>query len=144
MTSSATSTVEYSDDQTAPIRAGIKVGALSVAVITVVALVLFGVLFGLPGVWGALIGAAIGGGFVALTAVSVLVTARTSPSTTGAVVLGGWLLKIVILLIVLFAIRDLYFYNHVALFVTAVAALLAMLGSEVFGVMKSRTTYIGG
>ncbi|PRQ12364.1 hypothetical protein C1Y63_01945 [Corynebacterium sp. 13CS0277] len=122
---------------------GIRYGAFAVAAITVVSLFLWGLVWGMPGIWGALIGAAIGGGFVALTALSVLVTANTNPATTGAVVLGGWLLKIVVLLIILFAIRDLTFYHHVALFITAVAALLAMLGSEVWGVMKSRTTYIG-
>ena len=138
------SSPRYADDQRAPIIAGIRIGAWAVAVITVVSLALWGVVDGMPGGWGALLGAAVGGGFVALTALSVLLTNQAPPATTGAVVLGGWLLKIIVLLIILFAIRNLTFYNHLAFFMTSVLALLAMLGSEVWGVMKSRTTYIGG
>ena len=89
-----------------------------------------------------LLGAAIGGGFVLLTALSVLVTANSSPSTTMAVVLGGWLVKVVLLIIVLLAIRGMDFYDNVALFMTVILALIIVLGTEVWGIITSRVTYV--
>ena len=89
-----------------------------------------------------LIGAALAGGFVLMTVVSVLATSGTSASTTGAVVLGGWLLKIVVVFLVLFLLRDMEFYDPIALFVTVVVALIVVLGTEVYGVITSKVTYV--
>lgn len=116
---------------------------MSLVVITIVSLAAWGAARDLPGIWGVLIGAAIGGGFVLLTALSVLLTSNTSVSTTGAVVLGGWLVKIVVLIIILVLIRNLEFYDHVAFFVTVVLALVATLAAEVWAVITSKVTYIG-
>lgn len=78
-----------------------------------------------------------------LTALSVWLTSNTSVSTTGAVVLGGWLVKIVVLIIILVLIRNLEFYDHVAFFVTRRAALVATALAEVQAVITSKVTYIG-
>ena len=120
----------------------VKFGALALAALTVISLVVWGLVGGAPGLWGVVIGAAIGGGFVLLTALSVLLTAGTSPSTTMAVVLGGWLLKIVLLVIVLLFIRDLDFFHRGALLTTVVLALVAVLGAEVWATVSTRTTYV--
>ena len=111
------------EDQRRPLVRAVKFGALALAALTVISLVVWGLVGGAPGLWGVVIGAAIGGGFVLLTALSVLLTAGTSPSTTMAVVLGGWLLKIVLLVIVLLFIRDLDFFHRGALLTTVVLAL---------------------
>ncbi|BAM27200.1 putative membrane protein [Corynebacterium ulcerans 0102] len=92
--------------------------------------------------WGVLLGASIGGGFVLLTALSVLATSNTSAATTGAIVLGGWLLKIVVLIIVLVGIRNLEFYDKYAFLVTLVLALVVVLACEVWGVITSKVTYV--
>lgn len=89
-----------------------------------------------------LVGAAIGGGFVLLTVVNVLITAKTNASVTGAVVLGGWLLKIVVVFIVLYFLKDKTFYDPIVLFVTVVVSLVVVLGTEVYGVITSKVTYI--
>lgn len=98
----------------------------------------------MPGVWGVVLGAAIGGGFVLLTVVSVLVTARSTPTMTGAVVMFGWLAKIVVLILILLAIKDLTFYDTMAFFVTVVLALIVTLGAEVWGMSQSNLTYVTG
>ena len=97
----------------------------------------------MPGIWGVLIGAAIGGGFVLLTVISVLATANTTPSITMAVVLGSWMLKLVVLIAVLFVLRGMDFYDTAALGVTVILALIVVLGSEVWGIMTTRATYVG-
>lgn len=130
------------DDPRRPLLRAVRFGSIALVVITIISLAIWGGLRDLSGIWGVLIGAAIGGGFVLLTAVSVLFTSSTNPATTGAVVLGGWLLKIVVLLIVLFLIRDLTFYDRTAMFVTTVVALIVVLATEVWGVITARVTYV--
>lgn len=145
MTSSNTtpeSTPDYDDPQ-APLKRALKLGGWALVVLTVISLAVWGGMRDLPGIWGVLIGAAIGGGFVLLTVISVLATAKTSPSTTMAVVLGGWMLKLVVLLIVLFILRGMDFYDTAALGVTVILALIVVLGSEVWGIITTRVTYVG-
>ena len=120
----------------------VKLGGLALLVITVVSLAVWGGISGLAGIWGVLVGAAIGGGFVLFTALSVLLTANTTPANTMAVVLGGWLLKVIVLVMVLLVIRDMDFYDTMALFVTVMLALFATLGTEVWAVVTSRVTYV--
>lgn len=132
---------EY-DDPRRPLLRAVRFGTIALAVITIISLALWGYFRDLPGIWGVLIGAAIGGGFVLLTALSVLFTSSTNPATTGAVVLGSWLLKIVVLIIVLAIIRDMQFYDRMALLVTLVLALVVVLATEVWGVITARVTYV--
>ena len=117
---------EY-DDPRRPLLRAVRFGSIALAILTVISLAVWGGMRDLPGIWGVLIGAAIGGGFVLMTALSVLVTSATNPATTGAVVLGSWLLKIVVLIIVLVIIRDMQFYDRMALLVTLVLALIVVL-----------------
>lgn len=132
---------EY-DDPRRPLLRAVRFGSIALAVITLVSLIAWGATRELPGIWGVLIGAAIGGGFVLLTALSVLLTSSTNPATTGAVVLGSWLLKIVVLLVVLFILRSMDFYDRPALLVTLVLALIVVLATEVWGVITARVTYV--
>lgn len=110
--------------------------------VTLISLMAWGGFKGLPGIWGVLLGAAIGGGFMLATVISVLMTSSTSPTVTGAVVLGGWLVKLVVLLLVLMLIRDMTFYSSVALFVTMLLSLIVVLVTEAYGVITSRVTYL--
>ncbi|RSZ66164.1 hypothetical protein EAH68_01025 [Corynebacterium hylobatis] len=130
------------DDPRRPLLRAVRFGTIALVVITIISLAIWGGVRELPGIWGVLIGAAIGGGFVLLTAASVLFTSSTNPATTGAVVLGSWLLKVVVLLVVLFLIRDLTFYDRTALLVTTVVALIIVLATEVWGVITARVTYV--
>ncbi|WP_092257376.1 hypothetical protein [Corynebacterium cystitidis] len=121
----------------------LRLGSWALVILTIVSLAVWGGLRELPGIWGVLIGAAIGGGFVLATVISVLATSNTSPSTTLAVVLGGWLVKIVVLLLVLAWLRTMDFYDSTALGVTTIAALVVVLATEVWGVVTTRVTYVG-
>ena len=130
------------DDPRRPLTRALRLGARALVALTVVSLMAWGGLYELQGIWGALMGAAVGGGFVLLTALSVLLTSGTSPANTMAVVLGGWLLKMVVLVIVLLLIRDLTFYNHLAFGVTTIAALVIVLAAEAWGVITTRVSYV--
>ncbi|SDS18594.1 hypothetical protein SAMN04488539_1180 [Corynebacterium timonense] len=130
------------DDPRAPLVRALRLGGWVLLALTIVSLMAWGATRGLPGLWAVIMGAAIGGGFVLLTALSVLVSSGTSPSTTMAIVLGGWLVKMVVLIIVLALIRDLQFYDHVAFGVTTILALVVVLAVEAWGVITTRVVYV--
>lgn len=130
------------DDHRRPLMRALRLGSIALVVITIASLAVWGGMRDMPGIWGVLVGAAIGGGFVLATVLSVLATSNTSASVTGAVVLGGWLVKIVAVFLVFYFIRDLDFYDPMALFVTVVLALIVVLACEVYGVITSNVTYV--
>lgn len=125
-----------------PLLKAARLGGIAILCLAVLSLLAWGGQSGMRGVWGALIGSIIGGAFVLLTIVSVLITSRTNPQTTMAVVMGTWLLKIVVVLLVLVVLKNMYFFDHLALAVTAIAALIVGLVSETWGVLTARVTYI--
>lgn len=134
-------TTKVSDHRQPLIRA-LKVAGWALVALTVISLMAWGAARELPGIWAALMGVAVGGAFVLATAVSVLATSNSTPNTTMAVVLGGWLLKMGLLAIFLLWIRGFDFYDHRAFGVTTIAALVVALAAETWGVLTTRTTYL--
>lgn len=127
---------------TAGLRKAVLLGAVGLAALTAVSVLVWGLVDGLPGVWGALLGAAIGGAFVLTTAIVVIATARTAPTTTAAVLLGTWLLKLVIAIGVVAALRPLDFYAATAFAVTIIAAMVVVLAAETWAILKTRAPYV--
>lgn len=130
------------DDHRRPMLRALKLGGLGLVGVSLVSIALWSLLRGMPGFWAVLLGAAIGGGFVLLTAISVLASSNLSPASTGAVVLGSWLVKIACLMFILHLLKDQTFYDKTAFVVTLLVALLVTLGSEVWGVVSSKATYV--
>lgn len=120
----------------------VKWGSAALLALAVVGSGLAYLLAGIPGVWGALIGAALGGLFILATAGSILVGAKTSATNLAMIVLGGWLLKLIFLVVALAVLRNYYFYNRVALFAVVCGAVAVVLGSEVMAVLKTKVTYV--
>jgi hypothetical protein len=104
---------------------------------------LVGLLFaGLPGVWGGLIGAALAAFFCATTVWSMLYTVGKGATMMGAVVMGSWLAKMVVLIVVLVVLTQFDFYDRVVLFVVL---LLGAVGSALLdyrAVKNARITYV--
>lgn len=103
---------------------------------------LWWVVDGVPGLWGALLGAALGGAFVLMTAIVVIATARTSPQVTGAILLGTWLLKLLVAIGVVAALKPLDFYSKRAFALTIVIAMVVVLASETIAVLRNRAPYV--
>ena len=129
-------------DPIAPMRAAVRYGALGLLALAVVASVISVLVAGLPGLWGALIGAAVGGGFILFTALGVLLTSKMPAMTAGAVLLGTWLLKLILAIVVMGSLDSLDFYNRNALVLTIVFALVIVLGAETYGVLSQRALYV--
>lgn len=127
---------------TAALRKAVRFGVLALAVLAVVGAIVWVLVDGLPGLWGALMGAGIGGAFVLTTAIVVIATARSAPQTTAAVVLGTWLLKLVVAMGLVAALAQFDFYSHTAFGVTIIVALVVVLAGETWAVLKARTPYV--
>lgn len=129
------------DDHRRPLLRALKYGTIGLVVVTVISLAAWGGAQGLPGIWGVLIGAAVGGGYVLLTAGSILVTANTSTGATGAIVLGGWLVKLVLVMMIFIALDGLTFYHQTAFVVTLLVALIVVMAAELWGLITTNVTY---
>jgi len=112
------------------------------AALTVLGVGIGALVAGRPGVWGALIGVGLALVFSGTTIVSMLVTARASVQRLAAVVLGAWLGKVVVVIVVLALIQDRDFYDKPVL---AVVLLIGVVGSAVLdyrAVSRGRVPYV--
>ncbi|GAB4583530.1 hypothetical protein Ntsu_13620 [Nocardia sp. IFM 10818] len=122
----------------APLRAALRYGIAGLAVLVVVSAIASTIFAGLPGLWGALLGAAIGGGFILTTAASVLFSAKLESGLQGIVLLGSWVGKLLVAVVVIAALQRVDFYSRPALFFTVVGALLIVLGAETYGLLRQK------
>lgn len=97
---------------------------------------------GAAGVWGALIGVAIALVFSGTTVVSHLRTADSSVQVTGAVILGAWLVKILVVIALLAVLRPLTFYDRNMLALTLVVGVLGSVYLDYLAVTKARMPYV--
>ncbi|MFM1724014.1 MULTISPECIES: hypothetical protein [Rhodococcus] len=140
---SVTSTPEpYSTDPTAALRRGLRYGLLGLLALAVLGVIIASLFAGVAGLWGALIGAAVGGGFILCTMLAVLLTAKLPAVTAGAVLLGSWLLKMILAITVLAILDPLDFYNRQAMVIVIVLSLVIVLGAETYGVLKTKVPYV--
>ncbi|MGK8486132.1 hypothetical protein ACRS5S_14640 [Nocardia asiatica] len=126
----------------APLRSALRYGLVGLGVLVVLAVALGAAVAGVPGVWGALLGAAIGGGFILTTAAVVLFGAKLPPSTAGLIMLVSWAGKVLVALIVVAILQRFGFYDRVVLFLTVVGALVIVLGAETYGVVRQKVPYV--
>ncbi|MBF6337590.1 hypothetical protein IU450_17055 [Nocardia abscessus] len=126
----------------APLRSALRYGLIGLGVLVVLAVAIGAAVAGTPGVWGALLGAAIGGGFILTTAAVVLFGAKLPPSTAGLIMLVSWAGKVLVALIVVAILQRFDFYDRVVLFLTVVGALVIVLGAETYGVVRQKVPYV--
>jgi hypothetical protein len=99
-------------------------------------------LAGPAGAWGSLIGVAVTLVFSGTTVVAMLKTADSDATTTAAVVMGSWLAKMLVVIVVLGVLRGQDFYDRPTL---AVVLLLGVIGSAVLdyrAVQQARVPYV--
>ncbi len=126
----------------APLRTALRYGLIGLGVLVVASVVIATAVAGMPGLWGALLGSAIGGGFILTTLLSVILGAKLPPSTQGLVLLVSWVGKLLVALIVVGVLNQFDFYSRPALFFTVVGALLIVLGAETYGVVSVKVPYV--
>ena len=128
------------------LRRALAWGGLLAAIILVVSAVLGLVFAGLPGLFGALVGTIMAVVFMGITAASILLANRFASSEVfvGAffgIVLGGWLLKFIVFIVLVVLLRDADWLNPTVLFLSLVAGVIVSLVVDVLVVAKSRMPY---
>lgn len=113
-----------------------------VGVLAVVGTAVGAVVAGLPGVWGAAIGIAVTLVFSGTTVVSVLRTTQSSVTTTGAVILGAWLLKMIVLVVLFAVLDDLDFYHRGVMVTVLLVGVLGSVLLDYRAVTRGRVPYV--
>ncbi|HEY0186401.1 MAG TPA: hypothetical protein VGC67_02835 [Cellulomonas sp.] len=131
-----------SPEVVAVFRAALRGSVLLVVVVTVLGVGIGALVAGTPGVWGALIGAGLALVFSGATTVSMLRTAHSSPSTMMAVVMGTWLGKIVLVVVLLAVLRGMDFYDRYVLAAVVAAATIGSAVVDLLAVSRGRVPYV--
>jgi hypothetical protein len=128
------------------LRRALVWGAVLAGVILVVSAVLGLVFAGVEGLVSGLIGTVMAVVFMGITAASILFANRYANSDLFVgiffgVVLGGWILKFIVFIVLVVVLRDASWLNTTVLFLSIVAGVLASLVVDVLVVAKSRLPY---
>ncbi len=134
-------------DEVAAVTRAIFRQALKGMLWLVAGLTILGVVVGLlvdgtAGLWGALLGAALTIIFSGTTVLTMLKTSGSSPQVMAGVVLGGWVVKMIVLVAALAVLGQFDFYNK---FIFAAVLLLGVMGSvglDYRAVSKGRMPYV--
>jgi hypothetical protein len=103
--------------------------------------------FGGVGLVSALIGTAMAVVFMVITVVSILLATRLAgtPPSLGVffgIVMGGWVLKFVVFLVLVFVLKDQPWINPIVLFLSIVAGVVGSLVVDLVVIAKSRMPYV--
>jgi hypothetical protein len=115
-----------------------KYSLLLVGVIAILGGFLGFLVSGTNGLVSALIGAAIAFLFSIMTILSVFIGSKLDLTGFYAVVLGGWLVKIVIFGFILVALRGASFIDGPVLFATVVVTIIGTLAVDSFAALRAR------
>ncbi|WP_426623515.1 hypothetical protein ACPPVW_12885 [Leifsonia sp. McL0607] len=132
---------------TAVLKNALKYGVILAGAIAIIGMVLGGIFAGWIGVTSALIGTLIAAVFLGITAVSILIANRfiSSDLYVGiffGVVLGGWILKFVLFIVLAIVLRDQPWINPVVLFLSLIAGVIGSLVVDMVVVLRSRIPYV--
>ncbi len=124
-----------------PMRRVLRIGMVAVLIALPLSLLIGYLVAAGAGVWGALIGMGLAAGFFAITVGVALGTAALDVTALGAAVLGSWLFKMVLLIVVLALLRDADFYSRPVLFVSLLLGTIGALVLEAVVVTRTQVPY---
>jgi hypothetical protein len=147
MTSAAPSPTPVPEPTSVPIFRKILVyGSILSVGIAVVGAIIGGIVVGSTGVISALVGALMAAVFMGITAGSLLIANKYAgrESAIGAffgIVMGGWLLKFVLFLVLVVVLKGQPWVEPGVLFLSIIAGVIGSLVVDVVVLMKSRMPY---
>lgn len=129
------------------LRRTLVYGGILALVIAVVGASAGGVLAGGAGVVSALIGTAMAVAFMGITAASIMLANRFAGTEAAvgaffAIVLGGWLVKFVVFLVLVVLLKGQPWIQPVVFFLSIIAGVVGSLVVDAVVVMKSRMAYV--
>jgi hypothetical protein len=117
-------------------------GLAALVVLAPVAAAAGGLVAGTAGVWGGLLGVSLPGLVLLVTLAAVWLTRNASATALAAAVFGSYLVKLVLLLVVLAALREADFYHRPVLGITALLGLVLALVVEALAVVRANAPYV--
>ena len=123
------------------LRRALRDMLLLVGVLAVVGIGAGALIAGAAGVWGAVIGVLVALVFSGTTVVSMLRTTQSSATTTGAVILGAWLVKMVVLVALFAVLDDLDFFHRGVLVAVVLVGVLGSVLLDYRAVVRGRVPY---
>lgn len=128
-------------------RRALLYGVVAVVAVGGVAALIGGVTQGVPGVLGGILGAAVAGLFLGLTAVSILIAGRVTRDDPAnpiffAIVLGIWVIKLIAFMLAAIFIRAWDAVDPVVFFGAAIAAVVLSLIGDVVAFARTRVPYV--
>ena len=130
------------------LTAALRYGAIVAAAVAVIAGAIGWATSGAPGLLGGLLGAVAAAVFVGLTAVSILIAGRvtkgdaTNPAFFG-IVLGGWVIKLVVFIVVLLVLRGQPWIEPLVFFFSVLVSVIASLVVDMVVMARARVPYVG-
>ena len=123
-------------------------GGILTVVIAILGSVVGYLVAGGPGLVSALIGAGLTALFMGFTALSIVLAARVSQGAASStlffgIVLGVWLLKFVVFIVVLVLLRNQPFIEPLVMLVAIIAAVVGSLVVDVIAYVGARVPYVG-
>jgi len=97
---------------------------------------------GPDGLVSALVATAVAIVFSAITAASMVLAIRFDLMLFFGIVMGAWLLKLVIFIVALFALRDQPFIDPIVFYVTLIASIIGTFAIDAVVVLGSRVGYV--
>ncbi len=101
----------------AVLRTALRDTLLLVGALLVLGVAVGAIVSGTAGVWGALVGAALAAFFCATTIWSMMRSVGSGPAAMAGLVMGTWIAKVIVLVVVLALLRGADFYDRYVLFV---------------------------
>ncbi len=124
-----------------PMRRVLRIGLIASLIALPVAVLVGYLVAGAAGASGAAIGMGLAVGFFTITVGVALATAGMDATALGASVLGSWLIKMVLLLVVLALLRDADFYSRPVLFISLLVGTIGTLVLEALVVTRTQVPY---
>ncbi|SDD54459.1 hypothetical protein SAMN05216410_3474 [Sanguibacter gelidistatuariae] len=115
---------------------------IMLVVLTVVGIGVGALVAGASGVWAALLGVGVTLIFSGTTIASMLYTADKGPNTTMALLLGGWIAKMLVLVIILAVLGQLDFYHHLIFAVIVMVGVVGSAALDMVSVIRGREPYV--
>ncbi|MGO4299563.1 hypothetical protein [Leifsonia sp. RAF41] len=128
------------------LRDVLKYGLILAGAIAIVGMLLGGLFAGWVGVTSALIGTAMAAVFLSITALSILIANRFIGSDLFVglffgIVLGGWIVKFVLFLVLAVVLRSQPWINPTVLFLSLIAGVIGSLVVDMIVIFRSRMPY---
>ncbi len=125
----------------------LRYGALLALAVAVVAGVIGLIVAGVPGLLGGLVGALLAAVFLGLTAISMLLAGRVTKGDAGSpvfygIVLGAWLVKLVVFVLVAIWLRGQHWLDPVVFFCAVIAAVIGSLVADIVAFQRARVPYV--